>query len=290
MPLLGPRHDHRRAIGRGRRAVGGVDRRHVVSVDRERVPPVRLRAGDEDVRIPAMHRRAALAEPVQVEHARQVGDVVVRSGLHRLPDRSFGRLGVPDQDPDPGRALVQAHPERHPQPDRRSLAERSGGGLDPRQLGDRGRVSLDRRSEPPQGQQHVIVDRADRLQHGVEQRRGVTLRQHETVVRRRMRVGEVGPQVIGEQDRGQMRRGHRRGGMTGPGRGRGSDAVDGQLGGELVPEPRAIVGPGPVAHAVPLLPLGVPTRARGARRRETTGTARGVAAGGTLDGGGAPPR
>ena len=58
------------------------------------------------LRVPAVHRRAPLAEPVQVEHAREVRHAVVGRGLHRLPDRSLGGLGVPEQDPDASGAPV----------------------------------------------------------------------------------------------------------------------------------------------------------------------------------------
>ena len=114
---------------------------------------------------------------------------VMRRRLHRLPDGPFRRLRVPEQDPHARRALVQPHRERHPEPDRRPLAERAGRGLDPGQLGDGRRVALDRRAEPPERQQHPVVDGADRLQRRVQHGRGVSFREHEPIVGRALRVG-----------------------------------------------------------------------------------------------------
>jgi hypothetical protein len=68
-------------------------------------------------------------------------------------------------------------------------------------------VSLDRRPEAPEREEELVVDRADRLQNGVEQRGGVALREHEPVVPGAAGIGQVGPQVIGEQDGGQVRGG-----------------------------------------------------------------------------------
>ena len=133
---------------------------------------------------------------------------VMRRRLHRLPDGPFGRLRVPEQDPHARGALVQPHRERHPEADRRPLPERAGGGLDPRELGERRRVSLDRRAELPERQHHRVIDRPDRLQRRVQHRRGVSLGEHEPIVRRAPRVGQVGPEVVGEQDRDQMRGRH----------------------------------------------------------------------------------
>jgi hypothetical protein len=260
--FLGPRHDHRWPVVFRSGAVGTVDRDDVVSVDRERVPSERLGPGDEDIRVPSVHRRPSLSQPVEVYHAGQVGDLAMRRRLHRLPDRSLGRLRVADQDPHARGALVQSHRERHPEADRRPLSEGAGRCLDPRELGDRRRMSLDRRAELPERQHHRVVDRPDRLQRGIQHRRGVPLGEHEPIVGGAPRVGRVGPQVVGEQDGDQMRgrQGGRR--VAGTGRGGGPDAVDPELRGEFVPELRAVV------H--------VAVHRSSCRRRETTGRRTGL--------------
>ena len=214
--LLGARHDHRRSVVLGGGTVRLVDRHDVMPVDREGVPPERLRASDEDVRVPAVHRRSSLPQPVEVDHAGEVGRPVMRRRLHRLPDGPFRRLRVADQDPHARGALVQPHRERHPEADRRPLPERAGRGLDPRQLGDRRRVALDRRAELPQRQHHPVIDGPDRLQRRVQHRRGVSFREHEPIVGRALRVGQVGPEVVGEQHGDQMRGRERGRGVAGP--------------------------------------------------------------------------
>ena len=61
-----------------------------------------------------------------------------------------------------------------------------------------------------QRQQLVVADRARRLEDGVEQRRGVALREDQVVVVRRLGVGEVVAQIARQQHRHQVRRRHAR--------------------------------------------------------------------------------
>jgi hypothetical protein len=239
--LLGACHDHRRPVVLRGDAIRAIDRHDIVPIDRERVPSERLRPSDEDVRVPAVHRRSSLSQPIQIDHAGQVGDTVMRCRLHRLPDRSLRGLRVSDQHPHACGALVQSHRECHPEADRRPLSQRAGRGLHPRQLGDRRRVALDRRAEFPERQHHPIIDRADRLHGGVEHGRRVSFRQDESIVRRALRVVDVGPQMVGEQHGDEMRGGEGGGRMAGPGLGGGSDAVDPELRGEVVPQMGAVV-------------------------------------------------
>ena len=66
---------------------------------------------------------------------------------------------------------VEAHRERHAEPDREALTQRTGRDIDPGQLGHRSRVTLDRGAESTQGEQLLVGDCADRLEHRVQGRR-----------------------------------------------------------------------------------------------------------------------
>ena len=113
--------------------VGAVDLLEVVPVDLDRLPaeglgPLRVR-----VEIPAVHRLAALAEPVHVDDRGQVLELVERGVLERLPHRALGHLAVAAQAPDAVREPVEVLAgERHADRDRQPLAERAGGDVDPR--------------------------------------------------------------------------------------------------------------------------------------------------------------
>ena len=95
-----PRDHHRRFAGRaGRLRVRTVDRLDVVSVDLDRLPAERVRSIAIRVEIPADHRLAALAEPVDVDDRRQVVELVVRRVLECFPHRALGHLAVAAQHP-----------------------------------------------------------------------------------------------------------------------------------------------------------------------------------------------
>ena len=170
-----------------------------------------------------------------------------RGRLDGLPDRPLGHLGVAHQHEDAPAGAVESHRERHAEPDREPLAERAGGDVDPRQLGHRRRVTLDRGTEAAQREQLVVGDRADRLERGVERRRRVSLRHDESIVRRRPRILDVEPQVARVQHGQQMRARQRRCRVTGARLGRAADAVHADLRGHVVPELDAVV------HRLPLV-------------------------------------
>ena len=101
-----------------------VDRVEVVAVERDRVPPESLRAGDVRVEIPADHRLAALAEPVDVDDRREVVEPEVRGVLERLPHRALGHLAVAAEHPHAARQVLEVlRGKRHPDADRKSLTE-----------------------------------------------------------------------------------------------------------------------------------------------------------------------
>ncbi len=88
--------------------------------------------------------------------------------------------------------------------DRQSLPERTGRDVDPGQ--DRRGMTFEPRPEPPEGQELGIVDRAGGAEHRVDQRRCVTLREDEVIVRERIRPLEVVAKVTREQDRHEVGR------------------------------------------------------------------------------------
>ena len=208
--LLGARDDHRRPVGRpspactrrrSRRRRGRRSRSRAT-----RTPRARSRNTSAShpcmvgPRCPSRLRsRIAVRPPSLVERRR----------LHGLPDRPSAISESPDHHPDVSGRAVEPHRERHPHTDREPLAERARRDVDPRQLRHGRRVSLDRRAEPAQREQLLIRDGADRLQRRVQDRGRVTLREHESVVRRIVGVGDVRPQMVGVQDRDEVRRRHR---------------------------------------------------------------------------------
>ena len=226
--------DHRRPAARG---VPGerhrlVDGGEVVPVDRQHPRAERLHPPRVLRQVPADVGLAALAEPVDVGDRDQVRQPVVGGLVERLPDRALGQLAVPAQHPDPVREPVQV-PARQRDPDAvgQPLAERAGGDVDPRQ--DRRGVALQPLAEAPvAGHQLVLRHDPGRLEHRVQQRRGVALGEDQVVVDRQPRLIPVVAQVPGHQHRQQVRGRHARRRMPGPGAGRGPNRVDPQLRGQ----------------------------------------------------------
>ena len=209
-----------------------VDRVVVVAVDRDRVPAERLGAADVGVEVPADHRLAGLAEPVDVDDRRQVVELLVRGVLEGLPHRALGHLGVAAQAVGAERQAVEPLAgQRDADRDRQALAERPGGHVDPRD--DRHGVALELRAELAEAEQVLVRDRARRLQHRVVQRRRVALGEDQVVVVRVVGVLEVEVQVLVEQDRHEVGRRQRGGGVTRGRRRGGADRVDAQLLAEL---------------------------------------------------------
>ena len=131
-----------------RLGVRAVDRLDVVAVDLDRVAAEGARAVGVRVEIPAVHRLAALAEPVDVDDRDEVVELEMRRVLERLPLRALGDLAVAAKRPDAERQPVELLAgERHPHRVRKSLAERAGGDVDPRDA--RRRMPLEDRVELP---------------------------------------------------------------------------------------------------------------------------------------------
>ena len=236
------RHDRgRAALGRLRLGVGGLDRVDVVSVDHDRVPAERADPLGVALGVPAQHRLARLAEPVDVDDRDQVVEAFPAGVLERLPHRALGHLGVAAQAPHAVRQAVQpAARDRHADRDRQPLAERAGGDIGRRDA--RRRVALEPRAELPERQQLLVVDDGGRLQHRVVERRGVALGEDQVVGGGVVEVRRVEPQVAVDQHRQQIGGGHRRGRVAGAGGSAGADRVHPQLLPQLPPEV------GPLAH------------------------------------------
>ena len=92
------RQDHRRTPGdRARLGVGIEQRVDVVAVDDDGVPAERAPLRRVRLHVVLPHRRAALAEPIDVGDAHQVVERVERRRFGRFPDGSFGRFAVAEQ-------------------------------------------------------------------------------------------------------------------------------------------------------------------------------------------------
>ena len=236
--------------GRLRLAVGRVDLLDVVPVDLDRVPAERAEALGVRGEIPAVHRLAALAEPVHVDDRGQVVELVEGGVLGRLPHRSLGHLAVAADHPDPEREPVELLAgERHADADRETLAERAGGDVDPGE--HRCRVALEPRAELPVGEELLLRDDAGGAEEAVDERRRVPFREDEPVVGGAARLVEVVAEVSGEEDGGEIGRRHRRGRMTGARLRARAHRVDPQLLSQLPPE---LV----LVHGLPLPVSGLP--------------------------------
>src|ERR687891_1212191 len=99
-------------------------------------------------------------------------------------------------------------------------------------------MALDPAPELPEREKIRVRDRSRRLVHRVEDWRGVTLREDESIVVEATRVLPIVVEVVREQDSDEVRGRHARGRMSGPGGGGRSDAVRAELGGESNPTVR----------------------------------------------------
>ena len=159
--LLGPRDDQRRPVGR----LG-------LAVRRRRSPPRRARRPRSRASRTTRRGRRSLARPTAASSGRAAPGGSCpgsRSGCRRRDARrspSPPRPSPPRLSESPisthtrARDAVHPHRERHPEPDREALAERAGRDVDPRHVRQRDRVSLDRRTEPPE--RHQLARRRSR--------------------------------------------------------------------------------------------------------------------------------
>ena len=135
LPLIGPGQHHRGSVVAGpglRQRL--IDRHRVVTVDDERTTAEGLHPGSVAVQVPLQLRRPALAQAVDVDDGGEIAEPVVARLVEGLPDRAFGGLAVPAQDPDVIGKLVEVFPGQT-DADRvgETLAEGAGGHVHPRQ-------------------------------------------------------------------------------------------------------------------------------------------------------------
>ena len=233
--LLGLGQDHVRASGvSDRLGVRGVDRRHVVTIDFDRVPTVGLGPLGVGVEVPAMHRLPGLAQTVHVDNRSQVVKAVEGGVLEGLPDGALRHLRVTAQHPDAVRQLVQPPAGKcHSHADGKTLPERARCNVHPGQDGRR--MPLDAAAELAESEHLIVGDGTGRLVDRVQQRRCVPLAEDQVVVVRVARVPEVVVQVLGDQDGHQIGTRHRGRRMTRSGRRARADGVDAELLPELAP-------------------------------------------------------
>src|SRR3981081_3406944 len=96
----------------------------------------------------------------------------------------------------------------------------AGRGVDPGQ--DRRRVTLEWRTELAEGQHLGVGDYAHRLEDRVDERRSVSLGEDQVVVVGLVRVLPVVVEMIADEAREQVGRGHRGGRVAGAGGGAGT--------------------------------------------------------------------
>jgi hypothetical protein len=168
--------------------------------------------------------------------------VKVVRGFGRFPHRALRRLAVAHEDVRAVVRLDAARVQRRADASRQALTERSRGDVD--ELEPRRRVAFEVVVELAKLEQFLVLHEADLRPRGVQQRRGMALRQHEAIVVRVTRVGRVEPH-LGEEQRGHEIRGRgARGRMTAAGGRRRANRIDAKSGRDVVEhghEPGAIL-------------------------------------------------
>ena len=227
------RQDHRGTPGdRPRLGVGVEQRVHVVPVDNDGVPPEGAPFGRVLLHVVLPHRRAALAQAIDVGDPHEVVDGVKRGRLRRFPDGAFSGFAIPEQHV---RAVVGTDAPRiqgDPHARAEALAERPGGDIDEGQ--PRRRVPLEIGAQLAQLQQLAPGEQADRRPRGVQERRRVPLGEHEAIVVLVLRLLRVEPHLGHEERRhdvGSRRTGGR---VAAACRGRREHRVDAELSGNVV--------------------------------------------------------
>ena len=195
-----------RAAGAASARVRVVDLGEVVTVDDDRIHIEGANARGVRAHVPLELGRPTLSEAVHIDDRGEVRKALVTRVVECLPYRALGRLAVAHEHPDVIRRLEHALAgESDANSDRQPLSERPGRHVDPRE--DRRGMPLESTAEPPEGHELVVVDRARRLEHRVDEWRGMTLREDEVVVGRIVRMPEVVAQMPGKQDSDEVSRG-----------------------------------------------------------------------------------
>jgi hypothetical protein len=219
--------------------VGVVDFEEVVAVDLDRAPPEGAGTGSVGGGVPAEHRLAALAQAVDVGDCDQVVEAGVCCAGECLPDRAFGELAVPGEDPDAvGKSVECFAGERDPYSDGEAEPERAGGDLDPRQSW--GGVPLESAAHLAVAHELFVGDRARGAVERVEKRRRVAFGEDQVVVGWIIRSVEVVAEVVGEENGYEISGGHPGARMSRARGCGGAHGVDAELLRELTPEGKVV--------------------------------------------------
>jgi hypothetical protein len=242
------REDHaRRAPAAGRAPQRRRDLRHVMPVDDQRAPAKGGEATLVGAHVVVEHGRPRLAETVHVDDADQVIDLRVGGQLGGFPHRALGDLAITHEDEDAGVRPGESRTHGEAEADAEALPERAGRHVDERQ--PRGGMALEVTVDLPQVCEVVTIHHAHRGPCGIQQRRRVSLAEHEPVGDRVARMIGIDAHGV-EEHRGREigRRGAGRG-VTACGRGGGAYAVDSKLGGDVLQGEEPRIGRHTYSHA-----------------------------------------
>ena len=109
------------------------NRREIVAVDDDGVPAEGAPAAGQRLHIVAPHRRAALAESVDIGDPAEAVEAVQRADVRRFPHGAFGGFAVAEHHVRAVIGFDAARVQRRADCRADALAERSGGDVDERQ-------------------------------------------------------------------------------------------------------------------------------------------------------------
>ncbi len=233
LPLQRAGQDHRRLpLGRLGLVQCREHGRDVVAVDDDGVPAEGAPAVGERLHVVPPHRRAALAERVDVGEAAEVVEVIMLRDVGRFPDGAFGRFAVAQQHVGAVLRLDPAGVQRDPDRGTDALSERAGGDVDERQPGRR--MAFEVRPERAELQQFAAIEDAGLRPRRVQDRRRVPLREHEPVAVGVVRVLRIPAHPAEEDRRHELGRRAAARRMAAAGLGGGAHGVDPQLGRDVL--------------------------------------------------------
>ena len=196
----GPRQNHCGLARRPPRALERVEnRRHLVTVDDDRMPAECAPAAFELLHIVRPHCRPALTQGVDIGDPAQIVEAGGGRRVRRFPDRAFRGFAVAEQHICPIRRSNPAGVQRHADRRTDALTERAGRDVDERQ--PRRRMPFQIGIEAAQLEQFTAIEGAGLGPCGIQNRRGMTLRQHEAIGIRVVRIARVKPHLGEEEGR-----------------------------------------------------------------------------------------